>query len=142
MRLLHLAFASFALLGLCACTGSDEGVEAPQPAAAIGANERLEFIGNEPFWGGHVTGTALVYGTPQDPAGTRVSVERFTGLGGVAFSGAIEGRTFDMAVSEALCSDTMSARTYPFTVTLLIGGEERRGCGWTERRPFVPQGPV
>lgn len=135
-----------ALCLLAACSpGGGQGDDGPLPGveeasafAGIGKTERLDFVGTEPFWGGHVARGRLLYTTSEDIAGTPLVVERFTGLGGLAFSGTLEGRALDMAVSEAPCSDQMSDRTYPYTVTLLIDGEQRHGCGWTEARPYVP----
>jgi uncharacterized membrane protein len=31
----------------------------------------------------------------------------------------------------------MSDRTYPFTVTLQVRGEQRNGCAYTGRQPFT-----
>ena len=98
--------------------------------------ETLRFTGNEPFWGGEVTGVTLTYTTPEDQDGTVIRVERFAGRGGLAFGGLLDGADFDMTVTPLACSDGMSDRTYPFTVTLKIGEETRNGCGWTERQPF------
>ena len=54
------------------------------------------------------------------------SPSRFAGRGGLSYSGTIDGRSFDMAVTPAECSDGMSDRTYPFVVTLRIGGAPGR----------------
>lgn len=117
--------------------------ESPSQAyAGIGAGEVLRFTGTEPFWGGSVTGGSLTYTTPEDPAGTTIAVRRFAGNNGLAFSGSLGGSRFDMAVSEALCSDGMSDRSYPFSVTLRIADDLRRGCGWTDARRFTgPENP-
>jgi uncharacterized membrane protein len=133
------------LLLLAACQGHGGAHDATKPAdgkkptnyAGIGEGETLHFTGTEPFWGGSVTGTALTYTTPDKPAGTAISVHRFAGNNGLAFSGMLAGAAFDMAVSEGKCSDGMSDRTYPFTVSLQIGSEKRIGCGWTDNRRFV-----
>ena len=109
------------------------------PYAAITHDEVLRFTGTEPFWGGNVTGGTLTYSTPEDQDGTEIAVERFAGRGGLSFSGTLDGANFEMAVTELECSDGMSDRTYPFTVTLEIGEDRRNGCGWTERRRF--EGP-
>lgn len=105
----------------------------------IGPDETLRFTGTEPFWGGTVTGAMLTYSTPENPDGTVIEVERFEGRGGLAFGGTLDGAVFEMAVTPLTCSDGMSDRSYPFTVTLQVGGEQRNGCGWTERQPF--EGP-
>lgn len=143
-----LAAAAAALLAGCQ-PGADSaasGGDATIPDAAstvafdgIWPDETLRFTGTEPFWGGSVSGTMLTYSTPEDPEGTAIAVERFEGRGGLAYSGSLDGADFEMAVTPLECSDGMSDRTYPFTITLQIGAEQRNGCGWTERRPF--EGP-
>lgn len=140
-----------AVLAACNSGGANGGVEDPtarDPSgeqrvyAGIGPDETLHFTGNEPFWGGTVTGTTLTYSTPENIDGATIPVERFAGNNGLSFTGIFQGRRFDMAVTEAPCSDGMSGRTYPFTVTLQIGEETRNGCGWTERRKFEgPEAP-
>lgn len=102
--------------------------------AGIGAAETLRFTGTEPFWGGSATGATLTYTTPDKPEGTTIPVRRFAGNNGLGFSGMLGDSSFDLAVSEVPCSDGMSDRTYPFTVTLRIAEEVRGGCGWTDRR--------
>ena len=54
----------------------------------------------------------------------------------MSFSGELDGAPFEMMVTALECSDGMSDRTYPFTVTLEVGEETRNGCGWTETKPF------
>jgi uncharacterized membrane protein len=83
----------------------------------------------------------LLYTTPENPGGTTISVSRTAGNNGLGFNGEMGGRRFDMAVSLADCSDGMSERTYPFTVTLSFGAEQRGGCGWTAARPFRAAAP-
>lgn len=143
-RMIRLASLSLVLI-LAACQGDagrtaqGEGVrDGPGPAfAGIKPDERLRFTGTEPFWGGDAQGSELTWTTPENPQGTRVKVSRFDGNNGLSFSGALGGQGFDMAVTEAACSDGMSDRTYPFTVSMRLGGEVRQGCAWTERRPFT-----
>lgn len=138
--------ALLALPLLAACTAEGPGGDLPggedrQPFNGIGVDERLLFTGTEPFWGGEVEGDTLRYSTPQDEQsdqqGQSITVSRFAGRGGLSFSGALDGRSFDMAVPPAACSDGMSDRTYPYVVTLRIGEDMREGCGWTERQPFT-----
>ena len=106
------------------------------PYSEIAADEVLRFTGTEPFWGGEVSGTTLTYSTPENQDGTEIEVERFAGRGGIAFSGTLEGAAFEMMVTPLACSDGMSDRTYPFTVTLGIGEDKRNGCAWSEQHPF------
>jgi len=121
---------------LAACQSSGEGERTTDPYAAIGVDETIRFTGTEPFWGGEVSGERLLYSTIENPAGTALAVERFAGNSGLGFSGMLGGRRFDMTVTEGECSDGMSDRVYPLTVTLQVGDEQRQGCAWTEARPF------
>lgn len=112
------------------------------PYSEIAEDEVLHFTGTEPFWGGEVSGKTLTYTTPENQDGEVIAVERFAGRGGISFSGLLDGADFDMTVTPLECSDGMSDRTYPFTVTLEIGEDERNGCAWSERHPFEgPQNP-
>ena len=104
----------------------------------IHADEGVQFTGTEPFWGGRVSGTELTYSTPENPDGEPITVKRFAGRAGASWSGTWHDQPFRLAVTEGTCSDGMSDRTYPFTATLLVAGEQRQGCAWTERLSFTP----
>ena len=133
-------------LTLAAChSGPDDSsgsANAPGDAAStqaydeIGESETLRFTGTEPFWGGSVTGNRLTYSTPENQAGTTITVERFAGRNGLSFNGTLDGGDFIMAVTPGACSDGMSDRSYPFTVMLKLPGETRNGCAWSDAHPF------
>lgn len=108
-----------------------------QAYSGISTSEVVYFSGTEPFWGGQVAGTVLAYTTPDNQVGERVTVDRFAGRNGVSFSGDLDGMPFVLAVTPGKCSDGMSDRSYPFTVTLQVKGEERDGCAWTDKQPFA-----
>jgi uncharacterized membrane protein len=150
MTATRILCAAGAVLLLAACQQGDaapgQATDARLPDAdsseaynGIGEDETVRFTGTEPFWGGQVGGGSLTYTTPDNPDGTAIMVERFAGRGGLSFTGMLEGADFEMMVTPLECSDGMSDRTYPFTVTLKLGDELRNGCGWTERQPF--EGP-
>lgn len=134
-------FAPILALMTAACHGG-HGADLPgdgddhAPFHAIAADEAVKFTGTEPFWSGEVAGERLTYLTPEDPKGAAVPVARFAGRGGLSFSGTMGGRELVLAVTPGTCSDGMSDRTYPFTVTLRLGEELRQGCGWTARQPW------
>lgn len=136
------AIPAFLVFLLAAC-GLGGGADVPgdaddrQPFAGIGAGEVLHFTGTEPFWGGTAGGGMLTYTTPESPDGATIPVERFAGRAGLSLSGALDGASLDMMVTEGECSDGMSDRTYPFTVTLKLGEELRSGCAWTDAHPFA-----
>lgn len=127
---------------ICACA-PDHSASVPgdaaddQPFSAIAADEVIRFTGTEPFWGGDITGTALTWTTPENIDGQRVAVARFAGRGGISFSGELDGQAFDLAVTPGECSDGMSDRTYPFTVTVTHGDQQLDGCGWSDRQGYT-----
>lgn len=131
---LTLFLAPVLLAGCASATGTSEQTA---PFDGIAADETVYFGGTEPFWGGQTSGQSLTYTTPENIDGTTIAVRRFAGNVGIGVSGTLEGQAFDMTVTPGECSDGMSDTTYPLTVTLRIGEEQREGCGWTDRLPRV-----
>jgi uncharacterized membrane protein len=105
--------------------------------AGVGADEIVHFTGTEPFWGGQASGKVLTYTTPENQTGDMVAVDRFAGRNGISYSGQLDDMPFVLAVTPGKCSDGMSDRSYPYTVTLLVRGEKRQGCAWTDRQSFT-----
>ena len=135
-RLTVFASGAFALL-LAACAQAPDAdlpgnAQDERPFAAIGEDETIRLIGTEPFWGGEVAGDRLTWSTPENIDGQQVSVTRFAGRGGLSFSGTLDGRQIDIAVTPGTCSDGMSDRTYPYVVTVTLGSEQLNGCGWSD----------
>lgn len=135
MNRLALAAAALSLLAACQSPGEDD--RSTRPFDGIGEQETIRFTGTEPFWGGETTGGSLLYTTPENIDGTTITVKRFAGNSGLGLSGMLEGAKFDMVVTIGACSDGMSDREYPFTVTLQLAQETRMGCAWTSTRPFT-----
>jgi len=137
-------FAPVLALALAGCSGEADGNRVTagdaRPFDGIAADETFHFSGTEPFWGGQVVGETLTYTVPDDIEGQQITVKRFAGLNGLGFSGELGGQNFDMAVTQGDCSDGMSDRTYPFTVTLRLGDGVRNGCGYTGTQPFTGTG--
>ncbi|MXP45618.1 COG3650 family protein [Allopontixanthobacter sediminis] len=133
--------ACMTLVVLAACQNGPEQAAAPK-FDGIAKDEVIRFTGTEPFWGGQVEGTMLTYSTPENIDGETIAIKRFAGNHGLGLSGKLGEAAFDMTVTPGECSDGMSDRVYPFTVTLSIDGEMREGCGWTDREPFSgPENP-
>jgi len=151
-RAAGLALALGATAALAACQQGSGPANVPgnaqdnHPYDGIGDGEVLHFTGTEPFWGGQAKGSVLIYTTPENPDGETITVARFAGRNGISLTGKLDGQAFGMAVTPGECSDGMSDRTYPFTVTLRIGpqgeGELRSGCAWTDKHRFTgPENP-
>lgn len=140
------AIALGATAALAGCRPADDAGSAPGTSAegftAIPPSERITALGTEPFWNIEVAGDLATYATPELPDGATIELRRFTGQGGLGFSGKWEGRSFDLLVTPGTCSDGMSDRTYPYVATLQLGDERREGCAYTASEPFAgPQMP-
>lgn len=143
MRTAVLPLLALATLSAChARRGENNGgvpgdSDSSKPFAAIGPQDTLHFVGTEPFWGGTAHESTMVYTTPAKPEGTKLAISRFAGRNGLGLSGALDGQALDMTVTPGTCSDGMSDRRFPYSVTLRIGSEVRQGCGWTDRKRFT-----
>jgi uncharacterized membrane protein len=98
------------------------------PAAAPWSVSGYRLVGTEPFWGGTVSPERIVYMTPENQAGERVSVDAGYGPAREIYTGALEGRPFILTLTKGPCSDGMSDKVHAFTATLQVGGETRQGC--------------
>ncbi|WP_375289908.1 COG3650 family protein [Qipengyuania sp.] len=117
--------------------GHDRNLDARTEAFnEIGPDDAINLTGTEPFWRGEVVAGKFTYIPMNNPDGTVISVERFAGNNGVAYSGTDAGQSVDLIVTKAECSDGMSDRRYPFTATLAIGEDRRLGCAWTRDHGF------
>lgn len=133
----RLAAAAIIVL-LAGCSrGSDPAPGDVPRFDGIAESERITALGTEPFWSAKLAGSTLTYSTPGNPDGTSIEVARFAGNGGLGFSGTLDGAPLLMAVTPGECSDGMSDRGYPFTVTLTIGEAQLDGCAYTEQQSFT-----
>lgn len=108
-----------------------------RPWHGIADDEVVHFTGTEPFWGGQISGTELIYKTPEKPEGETIVISRFAGRGGLSFSGSLAAGPMTLAVTPGKCSDGMSDRAYPFVATLQVGSDARQGCAWTDRQSYT-----
>lgn len=134
-RLLPLA----ALLAAAACTPArTDGID-PEGEAfdAVAPEETVTLVGTEPFWNLTVEGGEGVWTTPENQPGTRLTLTRFAGNGGLGFTGTLKGQPFTATLTPGECSDGMSDRRFPFVATIALGEETLRGCGYTDRQPFT-----
>ena len=135
---MRLALPPFCLL-LAACQSGD-GTPGTGPTDAfdgIAPGETVRLTGTEPFWHARITGRAATYVTPERQDGITFDVDRFAGNNGLAFTGRMEGQSFDLTITPGTCSDGMSDRSYPYTATLRIADEQRNGCAWTDAQPYA-----
>ncbi|MDI1327995.1 MAG: hypothetical protein PSV23_14485 [Brevundimonas sp.] len=133
MRLIALAAASVLALSACSQGGEPEAAPpAAEPAptlAGVDLTKPLRALGTEPFWSVELTGTELVYTSPEPPE-HRATQPRPVVQGTTATweSKTAAGTAFSITLVATECSDGMSDRTYPLTAMVRIGETSLSGC--------------
>ena len=132
-----------ALLAACqADPAAEKSSEATIPANIAGANTaapvaippaaqpagRYRFTGTEPFWGGTIDGSKLLYQTPEDQAGNAIAATVIKEGAATRYSGTLDGQPFVLVLTPGTCSDGMSDTVYPLVAALTVHGEQRKGC--------------
>lgn len=127
--------AALSLVALAACSPAGEPLPPPEDAvpapvlAGVDLAQPVRALGTEPFWSLELTGTEMVYTTPEPPElrapqpqpvvqGTMVTYETETA----------DGTPLRMTLVATECSDGMSDRTYPLTAMVTIGERDLTGC--------------
>lgn len=108
------------------------------PQVGLDLPEPLRAVGTEPFWAATLAGGRLTYSTPEDQAGTTITVRRSGEPGAAVFSGTFAGAPLRMRVTPGPCSDGMSDTVYSYTVELTVRAELRRGCARAQVQPTRP----
>ncbi|MCG8277564.1 hypothetical protein [Stenotrophomonas sp. NLF4-10] len=100
----------------------------------------LQAIGTEPFWSVEVAGDVLLYTTPETmDAPRRLQATRSSDAEGLHLVGGNGDAGLRLDVRREACSDGMSDREYPFSVSLLLDGKTARGCAFDPASPPPPQ---
>lgn len=128
----RFALASFAIMPIAACSPGEEPAGPSETFSAIGPEDTVQLVGTEPFWSATIDGETLVWKTPDNPDGAKTSVERFAGNNGLGLTATLAGDKWVGSVTPGSCSDGMSDRDYPYTVTVNYREKTLFGCG------FVP----
>lgn len=132
MTMHHLPLIASALL-LTACAEAP-APDNPEPTAMAELVFPASFraVGTEPFWAVHVGDDRLRYLTPEDQQGESVPfVREQTPKGEMAVTAEVDGKALMLTGRIEECSDGMSDRVYPYTVTLRLGEDTEQGCAWS-----------
>lgn len=85
--------------------------------------------GTEPFWGVDVDGDTLLYTTPEDMQGVRLTAKPIVSARGISYSGTHSGKPFSLEIREqGTCSDGMSETNYRYTASFTFDGRDLKGC--------------
>ena len=101
---------------------------APAVPPEVEPAQRYRFTGTEPFWGGTIDGTTILYKTPDDLAGQTITASVAKEGGETRYSGELDGKPFIIKLTPGTCSDGMSDTVYPLHAVLAVHGEARQGC--------------
>ena len=134
MRL--LALATLSSLALVSCSPSGEAeieaseVAAPPPTlAGVDLSQPVRALGTEPFWSLELTGTDMVYTSPE-PGELQAPQPAAVVQGTVAMfeAATADGQPMNVTLTATECSDGMSDRTYPLTAIVQLGERTLTGC--------------
>ncbi|MEL6738215.1 MAG: hypothetical protein AAFO28_04770 [Pseudomonadota bacterium] len=145
--ILIASFALATLVPLSACTQSDGIDSSGAIYDGVSSDASFTALGTEPFWGLDIEAEdagqhAARFTRPEDIDGSAFTLTRFAGNNGLGFSGELDGKAVQVAITPGDCSDGMSDRSYPFVVTLALGEAVLRGCAYTSEAPFTgPEDP-
>lgn len=126
---------AFAILALSACSPADEPSSPsapPEPPPMLGGvdlSQPIRALGTEPFWSIELTGTEMIYTSPE-PSEQRARQPEPVVQGTTA---AYESQTDGGAIMRVTlvateCSDGMSDRIYPLTALVKLGDLDLTGC--------------
>jgi uncharacterized membrane protein len=133
MRLTALAVSA---LILSACSQGSEPAPAPEPApqpapvlAGVDLTRPVRALGTEPFWSVELTGTEMVYTTPEPPEQRAPQPKPVVQGTTASFEGeTAAGTMLSVTLVATECSDGMSDRTYPLTAMVKLGETSLNGC--------------
>lgn len=98
------------------------------PPSSQPASPRLIAFGTEPFWAVDVLDGALVWKTPENPQGTRLTVKREPTLHGERWTGGNGMHEVALDLIPGECSDGMSDRRHAYTAHWTVDGRTLQGC--------------
>lgn len=135
-----LALAAVSALALAAC-GAQPEKEAEAPAAPAAApavlsgvdlTQPLRALGTEPFWSVELTGSEMIYTSPDQQAGLRAPQPAPVMQGTIAvYESAVQSEEFKVTLTATECSDGMSDRTWPLSAIVQLGDRTLTGCAAT-----------
>ena len=112
------------MLAACMSTGYDD--DPYDTAGDRGMGEPYRAIGNEPFWSLDISNGEMTF---KNADGYAASDSNFALTRDPRLGDVYQGQRIRATILDRECSDGMSDRTYPDTVTVEIGTQVWRGCG-------------
>ena len=115
------------VLGLAACQTYPQGPGYPEPYPPGTPSGQASYraIGNEPFWDLEIGRDLVFTDRGNDVRVVQPAPRPISGFAGEIY----QTQRLNVNIVHSRCSDGMSDRTYPDTVTVRVDGREYRGCG-------------
>lgn len=129
------ALAVLVLLALAGCSPAEAPDQPPAPPettpvlGGVDLARPVRVLGNEPFWSVELTGSEMVYTTPDSPARrARQPAPVVQGTTATYATETADGAALKVTLVATECSDGMSDRTYPLTAMVRLGDLDLTGC--------------
>jgi uncharacterized membrane protein len=133
-----VALIAAAALTQAGCAPPEDGIDPKgRTFDGIVPAEIITLSGTEPFWAIQITGEKASYSNPEHPEGFAFTVTRFAGNNGLGFTGTLFAEPITITLTPGQCSDGMSDRAFPYVATVALGAETLRGCGYTDKQPYM-----
>jgi uncharacterized membrane protein len=116
------------LCSACAPSGQAPGQTPASTPAPTRFPAKFFGLGTEPFWNIAVDGTTLTWTSADAPGERRIAVTRREEAGRLHLAGTLDGKALSATAWPETCSDGMSDRSYPYTLTVMLDGRKRMGC--------------
>ena len=88
--------------------------------------------GTEPFWGIQISDSTILFSSPEQRERWRYENPIFFGMGLGYMTRDLAGNRVSIVIRRGNCSDGMSERAYPYSVTVTRGTSTLRGCAYSE----------
>ena len=135
MRAFYLLSAIFLLGTGCHNRGEGHDAVAEMATFVLQPTEAIHLIGDEAGWAGEVVGGTLTWHSARHGKPAEVPVTRFAGRNGISYSGRLNDQALELAVSQTSCRAGGDVRRYALALTIQLGGQVLRGCGWSASHP-------
>ena len=112
-------------LGLAACQTYPQGPGYPDPAPYPDSQASYRAIGTEPFWDLEIGRDMVFTDRGNDARVVQPTPRPISGFAGEIY----QTQRINVNIVHSRCSDGMSERSYPDTVTVRVDGRDYRGCG-------------
>ena len=135
---LYILFATCSLIIACNNSSNDKKTvtdtaktTVQMPAEPLVSDTLLHAVGTEPFWSLYVIKDKKIIFHPAEGADVEVPFVAPANTDSVTrrFTSANDNTNLELIITKQECSDGMSEKVYPYSVTLSLNAVKYKGCG-------------